>query len=176
MILFAKKDAICTPDRTRPISLFDSFFKVQEKFFLNRFLQVLKDRGILPDNQSGFRAGHRLQTRVLLPIKQTSSYMSNITHVAMAFVDFKSAFDKLWFEGCLGKLARLGVPRAYCNWIRVWLNDWRAVIEIQGKRSKWFEIKRGGPQGSSIYTFFIYYVSQRHGQLYSVGNVLLVCR
>jgi hypothetical protein len=60
MILFAKKDAICTPDQTRPISLFNSFFKVQEKFFLNRFLQVLKDRGILPDNQSGFRAEHRL--------------------------------------------------------------------------------------------------------------------
>lgn len=50
----------------------------------------------------------------------------------------------------LNKLVRLGVPYAYCNWIRSWLCDRRAVIEIQGKRSKLFEIQRGGPQGSSI--------------------------
>ncbi|CAF5149268.1 unnamed protein product, partial [Rotaria magnacalcarata] len=92
MILLAKKDAVCTPDQTRPISLLDSFLKVQEKLFLNRFLKI-NDRGILPDNQSGFRAGFRLQTRVLLLIEQISSYMSNSSPIATVFVDFKSAFD-----------------------------------------------------------------------------------
>jgi hypothetical protein len=160
MILLAKKEAICSPDQTRPISLLDSFLKVQEKLFLNRFVQVLKDRGILPDNQSGFRAGYRLQTRVLLLIEQISSYMANSAPVATVFVDFKSAFDQLWFEGCLGKLRRLGIPNAYIKWIRAWLEDRRAVIEIQGKRSKWINIFRGGPQGSSISpTLFITYHS-----------------
>ena len=130
MILLAKKNAICTPDQTRPISLLDSFLKIQEKLFLNRFLQVLSDRGILPDNQSGFRAKHRLQTRVLLLIEQISSYMSNSSPVATVFVDFKSAFDQLWFEGCLGKLTRMGIPHAYVSWIRTWLTDRRAVIEV----------------------------------------------
>ena len=104
MVLLAKKNAICTPDQTRPISLLDSFLKVQERLFLTRFLHVLKNRGILPDNQSGFRANHRLQTRVLLLIEQISSYMSNSVPVATVFVDFKSTFDQLWFDGCLGKL------------------------------------------------------------------------
>jgi hypothetical protein len=158
MVLLAKKDAICPTDQTRPISLLDSFLKVQERLFLNRFLQVLKDRGILPDNQSGFRAGHRLQTRVLLLIEQISSYMSNSSPVATVFVDFKSAFDQLWFEGCLGKLIRLGIPLAYVNWIQAWLEGRRGVIEIQGKRSRWFPIQRGGPQGSSFTpTLFITY-------------------
>ena len=93
MVLLAKKNAICTADQTRPISLLDSFLKVQERLFLNRFLQVLKKRAILPDNQFGFRANHRLQTRVLLLIEQISSYMSNSAPVATVFVDFKSAFD-----------------------------------------------------------------------------------
>ena len=150
MILLAKKNAVCTPDQTRPISLLDSFLKVQERLFLNRFVQVLRDRGILPDNQSGFRAQHRLQTRVLLLIEQISSYMANSSPVATVFVDFKSAFDQLWFEGCLGKLARMGIPQAYINWIRAWLSDRRAVIEVQGTRSRWFNINRGGPQGSSL--------------------------
>ena len=160
IVLLAKKNAICTPDQTRPISLLDSFLKVQEKLFQNRFVQILAERGILPDNQSGFRAKHRLQTRVLLLIEQISSYMSNSAPVATVFVDFKSAFDQLWFDGCLGKLIRLGIPQAFVNWIKEWLHDRKAVIEIQGKRSKWFDIRRGGPQGSSFTpTLFITYHS-----------------
>lgn len=158
MILFAKKQSICAPDQTRPISLLDSFFKVQERLFHNRFLRILKGRGILPDNQSGFRAEHRLQIRVLLLIEQISSFMSNSSPVGTVFVDFKSAFDQLWFDGCLGKLGRMGIPRTYIKWIQAWLLGRRAVIEIEGKRSRWFSIFRGGPQGSCLTpTIFITY-------------------
>jgi len=158
MIVLAKKDSICIPEQTRPISLLDSFLKVQERLFLNRFLEVLKDLGILPDSQSGFRAGHRLQTRVLLLVENIYSTMSSSSPVATVFVDFKSAFDQLWFEGCLGKLIRMGIPTAYVNWIRAWLEGRRGRIEIQEKRSRWFPIGRGGPQGSSLTpTLFITY-------------------
>ena len=95
MIILAKKNAFCTPTQTRPISLLDSFLKVQERLFLNRFVQVLKDSGFVPDNQSHFRAEHRLQTRVLLLIEQISTYMSNSSPVATVFVDFKSGIDQL---------------------------------------------------------------------------------
>lgn len=158
IILLAKKTSICPIDQTRPISLLDSFLKVQEKLFQKRFVQVLKDRGLLPDNQSGFRAGYRLQTRVLLLVNQISSYMANSAPVATVFVDFKSAFDQLWFEGCLGKLARMGIPEAYIKWIKSWLTDRKAVIEIQGNGSRWISIQRGGPQGSVFTpTLFITY-------------------
>lgn len=160
MVLLAKKNVVCAPDQTRPISLLDSFLKVQERLFLNRFLLILKNQGILPDNQSGFRAGFRLQTRVLLLIEQISSYMSNSSPVATLFVDFKSAFDQLWFEGCLGKLSKMGIPKAYINWIRAWLYDRKVIIEIQGKRSRWIKVERGGPQGSIFTpTLFITYHS-----------------
>jgi Reverse transcriptase (RNA-dependent DNA polymerase) len=160
MILLAKNNSICTVDQTRPISLLDSFLKIQEKLFQVRFAKLLIMRGILPDNQSGFRASFRLQTRVLLLIEQISSYMANSAPVATVFVDFKSAFDQLWFEGCLGKLSKMGIPQAYVQWIRAWLSDRRAVIEVQGKRSRWFQIKRGGPQGSVFTpTLFITYHS-----------------
>jgi hypothetical protein len=38
--------------------------------------------------------------------------MSNSSPMATVFVDFKSAFDQLWFEGYLGKLIRIGIPEA----------------------------------------------------------------
>ena len=54
----------------------------------------------------------------------------------------------------------MGIPLAYVNWIRAWLSDRRAIIDVQGKRSRWFTINRGGPQGSSFTpTLFITYHS-----------------
>ena len=57
MILLAKKESICLPSLTRPISLIDSFLKVSEKLFLSRFCDVLYRRDLLLDNQSEFREG-----------------------------------------------------------------------------------------------------------------------
>jgi len=78
---------------------------------------------------------------------------------ATFFVDFKSAFDQLWFEGCQGKLIRMGIPVAFVKWIRAWLEGRRRTIEIQGKRSRWFSIRRGAPQGSRLYTNPLHYPS-----------------
>ncbi|CAF1251441.1 unnamed protein product [Rotaria magnacalcarata] len=148
IILLAKKDAICPPEQTRPISWIDSFLKIQERLYLNRLMAILEDKGLIPESQSGFLPERRLQTRVLLFLEQLMSYMSNSSPVATVFVDFKSAFDQLWFAGCLGKLLRMGISKADIKWIGVWLYNRRAVVEIAGKRSRWFPIKRGGPQGS----------------------------
>ncbi|CAF4461731.1 unnamed protein product, partial [Didymodactylos carnosus] len=147
IILLAKKEAVCAVSGTRPISLLDTFLKVLERLFLVRFQIILQGRGILPDTQSGFRPGFRLQTRVLTLVEQISSYMANSAPVATVFVDFKSAFDQLWWEGCIGKLAQLGIPRSYRQWIVTWLKGRRAFLEVNGSRSRWFNVCRGGPQG-----------------------------
>ncbi|CAF4646630.1 unnamed protein product, partial [Rotaria socialis] len=130
VLLLAKKESICEVMATRPISLLDVFLKVDEKLFLTRFRDLLQRRGILPDTQSGFRPGFRLQTRVLLFLEQISSLMANSSPVATVFVDFRAAFDQLWFDGCIGKLKKMGIPRAYRRWINTWLRGRRAYIEI----------------------------------------------
>jgi len=55
IVLLAKNDSVCIPAQTRPISLLDCFQKIGGKLFLVRFRDVLYRRGLLPDNQSGFR-------------------------------------------------------------------------------------------------------------------------
>jgi hypothetical protein len=150
MILLAKKESICPPSSTRPISLIDSFLKVGERLFLSRFRDVLFRRGLLPDNQSGFRDGFRLQTRLLLFLEDLYSLIANSAPVCTLFIDFRSAFDQLWHEGCIGKLRRLGIPPSYLNWIEAWLRDRRCFIEINNSKSRWFEIEKGGPQGSVL--------------------------
>ncbi|CAM4839407.1 unnamed protein product, partial [Rotaria magnacalcarata] len=158
IILLAKKEHICPPSLTRPISLLDSFQKVGEKLFLTRFRNALFRRGLLPDNQSGFRENFRLQTRLLLFLEDLRSLMSNSSPISTIFVDFRTAFDQLWFDDCIGKLRCLGIPPAYLNWIYAWLLDRRSFIEINETRSRWFNIDKGCPQGSVLSpTLFITY-------------------
>ena len=150
ILLLAKKDSVCPPSLTRPISLLDCFRKVGEKLFLSRFRKVLVGRGLLPNNQSGFRDRFRLQTRVLLFLDDLYSYMSNSAPSATLFVDFKNAFDMLWHEGCVGKFEQMGIPLAFTKWIYAWLVNRRGYIEVNGVQSRWFSIEKGGPQGSSL--------------------------
>jgi len=93
--------------------------------------------------------------------------MSNSAPVCTIFVDFRSAFDQLWFLGCLGKLSRLGIPLSYLNWIEAWLLNSRSFIENDGKKSGWFSIGKGGHQGRVLTTtLFITYNCDR-GQFLS---------
>ena len=74
------------------------------------------------------------------------------------FVDFRSAFDHLWHQGCIGKLRRAGIPPSYLRWIEAWLSGRRGYIELKGRKSRWFPIKKGGPQGGVLTpTLFITY-------------------
>lgn len=150
VILLARNDSICPPSSTRLISLIDSFQKIAEKLFLTRIRDLLLRRGLLPDNQSGFREGFRLQSRLLLFLDDIYSLMSNSSLVCTRFVDFRKAFDELWFLGCIGKLRNFGIPPAYSNWIYAWLVNRKCFIEINGKKSRWFNIEKGGPQGSVL--------------------------
>ncbi|CAF5162993.1 unnamed protein product, partial [Rotaria magnacalcarata] len=84
--------------------------------------------------------------------------MSNSAPVCTVFVDFRAAFDQLWYLGCIGKLHNLGIPPSYLNWIEAWLVNRRCYIEINGCKSRWFSIEKGGPQGSVLTpTLFITY-------------------
>ncbi|CAF5060265.1 unnamed protein product [Rotaria magnacalcarata] len=84
--------------------------------------------------------------------------MSNSAPVCTIFIDFRSAFDQLCHEGCAGELKRLGIPPSYLRWIGAWLLDRRCFIDINGNKSRWFSIEKGGPQGSVLTpTVFIIY-------------------
>ena len=158
MTLSAKKESICLPSLTRPISLIDSFLKVSERLFLSRFRDVLYRRGLLPDNQSGFREGFRLQTRLLLFLEDIYSPMANSTPVCTVFIDFRSAFDQLWHECYLSKLKRLGIPPSYLRWIEAWLLNRRCFIEFNYNKSRCFSIEKDGSKGSVLTpTLFISY-------------------
>ncbi|CAF4958601.1 unnamed protein product [Rotaria magnacalcarata] len=44
----------------------DNYSHFMERLYLNRFMTILEDKGLIPESQSGFLPGRRLQTRILL--------------------------------------------------------------------------------------------------------------
>ena len=42
------------------------------------------------------------------------------------------------------------ISKAYLNWINAWLHGRRAYIEINGPKSRWFDIRKECPPGSVL--------------------------
>lgn len=100
MILLSKtKSKVISVEETRSISLLPCFSKLFEKCFMIHFRQWINDQGILPAEQSGFRPGHNMAVRVVGIIDQIGQSLSKNTAAAALFVDFRTAFNQLWFNG-----------------------------------------------------------------------------
>lgn len=74
------------------------------------FRQWIHEQDILPDEQSGFRPGHNMAVRLVAIIDQIKQSLSMNTAAAALFVDFRSAFNQLWFNGLWLKLINLHCP------------------------------------------------------------------
>ncbi|CAF4297312.1 unnamed protein product, partial [Adineta steineri] len=133
MILLSKtKTSIVDINDTRPISLLPCFSKLYEKLFLVLFRQWISDNGFLPDEQTGFRPGHNMSTRIVSIVDQIGSGLALNTATAALFVDFKSAFNQLWIKGLWIKLKRLNCPIYIIAWLRKYLLGRSAFVELKG--------------------------------------------
>jgi hypothetical protein len=170
MILLSKmKSSIVDINDTRPISLLPCFSKLYEKIFLIHFHQWITDAGILPEEQTGFRQGHNMSTRIVSIIDQIGQGLALNTATAALFVDFKSAFNQLWYKGLWLKLKRLNCPLYIIAWLRSYLTGRTAYMEIKGSKSSCFQLFKGVPQGSCVGP--VLFIVFHHDLLNSVSNL-----
>ena len=160
MILLLKtKSKVANIDETRPTSLLPCFSKLFEKCFMIHFRKWIHDQGILPDEQSGFRPGHNMAVRLVSIIDQIGQSLAKNTAAAALFVDFRTAFNQLWFDGLWVKLHHLHCPMQLIAWLRHYLKGRSAYIDIKNESSSLFNLSKGVPQGNCIgpVLFIIYH-------------------
>ena len=66
-------------------------------------------------------------------------------------MDFSKAFDSVWHSALFHKLLFLKLPSpppCFVLWVRSFLSDRRAMVQIGSSRSLFYSIRRGVPQGS----------------------------
>lgn len=93
----------------RPISLLSSLGKATERLILYRINNFLSVNNVQPAEQFGFRAEH-------CTIRQTTRLTSEIlkgfnerSHTGAIFFDISKAFDRVWHDGLVIKMIRLGM-------------------------------------------------------------------
>jgi hypothetical protein len=98
------------PSSYRPISLLDTVDKLFEKIPLARVLREVSERGLLRDEQFGFR--HRYSTTLQLTrlVERVNRNFDERRLTGAVFLDMAKAFDTIWVKGLLYKLTVLNFP------------------------------------------------------------------
>ncbi|CAF1522549.1 unnamed protein product, partial [Didymodactylos carnosus] len=118
-IICLSKDGLYPEEhRLRPISLLPNIGKWMERIMHQRILKWCEQNNIYVDEQSGFTPGRRLQTRILSLIEELRlTTAANNRPALVIFVDFLSAFDKMWFPSLMKNLIMLDMPLDLVKWI-----------------------------------------------------------
>ena len=151
IICLPKEGIYPSPNCLGPISLLPNIGKCFERIIHNQILKWCVDNSISTDEQSGFSPGRRLQTRVVSLIEELRLTIAANNRPALTiFVDFLSAFDRMWIPALIANLYVLGMPLPVLKWIFNWFHDRCFCIYYGNERSKSIPMKVGTPQGSVL--------------------------
>ena len=70
--------------------------------------------------------------------------------VRVVFCDISKAFDRVWHEGLLYKLERMGISGALLLWFKSYISNRKQKVIIENSSSKTGDIQAGVPQGSVL--------------------------
>ena len=90
-----KKDNKALFENYRPVSILLISGKIFERIIYNRLYKFLTSKGVLQDEQFGFRKGHSTPHALHKSVHSISNSLANGKHVLRVFIDLSKAFDKL---------------------------------------------------------------------------------
>ena len=132
----------------RPISLTSCVCKLFETLLKNKFQFWLERENILPKSQSGFRRGQCTVdnlTNLLLTAEESFSLKKDL-HAA--FLDVTGAFDNVIIEVLLERLASIGCPSRFVNFIKFLTYERTIFTNDTGESFR--KAYRGVPQGGVL--------------------------
>lgn len=137
-------------DNMRPISLTSCIGKVAEHAILNRVSGYIERKNLFPHNMVGFRPGLSTQEVMLMLRKQIFDSGTRDVRGILA-LDLTKAFDTVFHRYILQATAGIGLGVKFQAFVRSFLMNRTATIQVGQIRSSVYELgARGTPQGSVI--------------------------
>ena len=136
------------PSSYRPIALTSQLGKTMERMVTERLNYFLESNNLLSPFQSGFRKGRNTSDSLLCLESEIRKAHVNKEKVVAVFFDIEKAYDMLWKEGLLIKIAKLGVGGRLYNWVRNFLCDRKIMVKVGTAYSSVVSVENGTPQGS----------------------------
>ena len=151
----AKTIAILKPGKNpqelknfRPISLLCHTYKLLERMILNRLLPIV-DEKLIPE-QAGFRPGGSCTGQILRLTQHIEDGFEKGMVTGAIFVDLSAAYDTINHRKLLHKLLEITKDSSLTKFTQTMLSNRRFYVILNGKRSKWRNLKNGLPQGSVL--------------------------
>ena len=137
-------------DNYRPISTLPIFSKIFEKLIYSRLYCFLTAKGIIYENQFGFRKYHSTSHAVNYSVNKIRHSIENRKHVIGLFIDLSKAFDTIDHTKLMAKLENYGIRGKCYQLLGSYLDCRQQYTTFLGENSKLFEIIYGVPQGSVL--------------------------
>ena len=132
----------------RPISLYSSIVKLQEKVLIRALLSHCRIHRLISDYQFGFLPKRCLTSQLLLCLKDWTGYLSRKEPCYVVYIDFRRAFDTVSHAKLLSKLRSFGLSGSLLGWVEQYLSGRTQVVSISGATSESAPVTSGIGQGS----------------------------
>jgi hypothetical protein len=138
------------PTSYRPISLLDVIGKLFEKILLARILHEVSERGLMRDEQFGFRPRHSTSLQLARLVERITRNFGEKRLTGAVFLDVAKAFDTVWIDGLLYKLTLLNLPSYIVHTISSYLRNRTFEASFQTATSSRRGMRAGVAQGGLI--------------------------
>ena len=145
-----KKDNEELFENYRPISTLPVFGKILEKLIYRRLYSFLIAKGIITENQFGFRKGHSTSHALNHSVNHIESLLKEKKHVLGIFLDLSKAFDTISHSKLLYKLNCYGIRGNALNLIKSYLSNRSQYVNVLDENSDHLPVEWGVPQGSVL--------------------------
>ena len=151
VICLSKDGTYPEENKLRPISLLPNIGKWYERCVHDQIMRWCNEKNIFVDEQSGFTPNRRLQSRILTLCEDLRLTAVACNRPALViFIDFLSAFDRVYHPALISNLVELETPLPIVRWIYQWLEGRTMQIHHGNAISKTIKIFSGAPQGSVL--------------------------
>lgn len=137
------------PTSYRPISLLPVMSKILEKILLKRLMDIIEEKGLIPDHQFGFRRQHSTIEQVHRVVNAINKTFEGKSYCAALFLDISQAFDKVWHTGLLYKLKQHFPYHLYAL-MKSYLHERYFRVRYEAEVTSLHKIESGVPQGSVL--------------------------
>ena len=134
----------------RPVSLLPIIGKMFEKVIFDNLYCYIFQNNFISDKQSGYRRGDSTVKQLISITHEIYKSFDSKHDVRAVFLDISKAFDRVWHEGLIYKLKRIGIEGEMLNILVSFLSERKQRVIIDGQYSEWVDIKAGVPQGSIL--------------------------
>ena len=108
------------PSSYSPISLTSVLGKLMERIVLSRLEAYVEQKRLLDEEQQRFRRFRCTSYAVLKLVQSIREGFGKKESILACFIDLEKAYDSVWREGLMVKLAKLGINGRMWGWLFVY--------------------------------------------------------